>query len=48
MTAKSTAYIWVYDANGVVVKRYIRVMRATDGRYWVVDGVADDDTILVH
>ena len=45
---KGKAYVWVYDENGCAVKRYIRVMRAADDRYWVVDGLNDNDIILVH
>ena len=45
---KGKPYVWVYDASGCAVKRYIRVMRNTDDTCWVVEGIAEDDTILVH
>ena len=47
-TTKGKAYVWVYDANGCAVKRYVRVMRVAKGLCWIVDGVAEGDTILVH
>ena len=45
---KGKAYVWVYDENGCAVKRYVRVMRADGDRYWVIDGLSDNDIILVH
>ncbi|MBP5462304.1 MAG: hypothetical protein J6Y20_09290 [Lachnospiraceae bacterium] len=45
---KGKPYVWVYDAQGCVVKRYICVMRNIDETCWVVDGLREDDTILVH
>ena len=47
-TSKGKAYVWVYDESGCAVKRYIRVMRVSGKQCWIVDGLKDSDTIIVH
>lgn len=45
---KGKAYVWVYDAEGRAVKRYVRIMRHSDDKYWIVDGLKYGDTIVLH
>ncbi|MCQ2421702.1 MAG: efflux RND transporter periplasmic adaptor subunit [Lachnospiraceae bacterium] len=46
--AKGVPYVWVYDANGQVVKRYITVVQYGRERVWVCDGLSDDDKLVIH
>ncbi|MBR5712617.1 MAG: hypothetical protein IKX54_03385 [Lachnospiraceae bacterium] len=46
--SRGKAYVWVYDAQGCAVKRYVRVMAVTENKYWIVDGLLDSDVLLVH
>ncbi len=47
-TSKGKAYVWVYDEAGCAVKRYVRVMRVAGKQCWIVDGLKENDTIIVH
>ncbi len=40
-------YVWVYDANGCAVKRYVTVARYSD-QYWICDGLEVDDVVVIH
>ncbi len=46
--SKGKAFVWVYDEEGCAVKRYVRVLRVAKGKCWIVDGLSDRDTILLH
>jgi len=46
--SKGRAYVWVYDESNCAVKRYVRIMRVDHGKCWIIDGVSDNETIIVH
>ncbi len=41
-------YVWVYDANGCAIKRYITVARYDAAGYWVGSELSADDKIIIH
>lgn len=41
-------YVWVFDENGQVVRRYITVVQEEHGIAWVCDGLSRDDIIVIH
>ena len=45
---KGVPYVWIYDENGQVVKRYITIVLENKDRAWVCDGISQDDRIVVH
>ena len=45
---RGVPYVWVYDENGQVVKRYITIVLENKNRAWVCDGISPDDRIVVH
>lgn len=45
---KGVPYVWIYDENGQVVKRYITIVLENKNRAWVCDGISPDDRIVVH
>ena len=47
-TDKGVPYVWVYDANGQIVKRYIKIVRSTRAATWICDGLDASDRIVVH
>ena len=47
-TSKGVPYVWVYDENGQIVKRYIKIVRSTRTATWVCDGLSKNDRIVVH
>lgn len=41
-------YVWIYDANGCAIKRYITVARYDAAGYWVGNELSSDDVIIIH
>lgn len=41
-------YVWVYDDNGQVVKRYISIAASDKTKTWVADGLTADDRLVIH
>lgn len=47
LTGSSSYYVWVYDQNGVAVRRNVRVAEAYDKVAWICDGLSADDVIIL-
>lgn len=46
--SRGVPYVWVYDGNGQIVKRYIKIVRSTRAATWVCDGLDASDRLVVH
>lgn len=46
--ANGIPYVWVYDDNGQVIKRYITIAGSDKTTTWVCDGLTLNDRLVVH
>lgn len=40
-------YVWVYDKDGIAVRRNVRVAEAADNMAWICDGLSLDDVVIL-
>ncbi len=45
---KGVPYVWAYDENGQVVKRYVTIVEQSRERTWICDGITTADSLVVH
>ncbi len=47
LSGSTSYYVWVYNQDGVAVRRNVRVAEAYDKTAWICDGLSVDDVIVL-